>query len=120
MKNCWCSSFPGTPEPGLLASYGWCFAGMLAVLIVQGINRGVVQGRTGKSLGKRFMKISVVRLADGRPAGGWWGLLRVVLEQVAGVIDVVLAFATERRQRLGDMAAKTVVRNDEDVDSLLR
>jgi uncharacterized RDD family membrane protein YckC len=114
------ASFPGTPEPGLLASYGWCFAGLLGALMVQGLNRGVIQGRTGKSLGKRIMKISVVRLADGRPAGAWWGLLRVLLEQLAGVIDVVVAFVTDRRQRLGDMAANTVVLDDEDIDSLLR
>lgn len=100
--------------------FGWMFAGWLLAAGVQVVNRGIVQGRTGKSLGKRLMRLQVVRLADGRPAGVGWGLLRVVLEWLAGVVDVILAFATDRRQRTGDMAAKTVVVNDEDVGRLLR
>ena len=108
------------PDRAPLPNFGWMAVGWLLAVGVQVVNRGIVQGRTGKSVGKRVMHLQVVRLADGRPAGIGWGLLRVLLEWVVGVVDVVLAFATDRRQRTGDMAAKTVVVNDEDVARLLR
>lgn len=103
-----------------LPNFAWMAVGWLLAVGVQVVNRGIVQGRTGKSLGKRVMHLQVVRLADGTPAGIGWGLLRVFLEWVVGIVDVVLAFVTERRQRTGDMAAKTVVVNDEDLGRLLR
>ena len=109
-------------EPGEVPfpNFGWMAFGWLLSVGVQVVNRGIVQGRTGKSLGKRVMHLRVVRLADGQPAGIGWGLLRVLLESVVGIVDVVLAFVTDRRQRTGDMAAKTVVVNDEDVGRVLR
>jgi uncharacterized RDD family membrane protein YckC len=83
---------------------GW-FMSVLAVLL----NRGVAQGLTGRSLGKKIMKVRVVRIADGTPPGLGWGLLRLAIEMIAGWIDIIIAFVTDRHQRLGDMAAKTLV-----------
>lgn len=100
------------PPAGLvLYAIGW-----LLCLLCLVVNRGIVQGITGKSLGKKVMKLRVVHVDDGRPLGFWWGILRVAIEVFAGVIDVILAFVVEKRQRVGDMAASTMVLNDEDVE----
>lgn len=79
------------------------------------VNRGLVQGATGRSLGKRIMKVRLVRIEDGRPPGPWWGLLRAALEYFVGIVDLVLVFVLPKHQRVGDMAAKTVVLTDEQV-----
>lgn len=92
-----------TPRIGLL------LASMLAPFVLAIANRGVAQGLTGKSLGKHMMRVKVVRVADGAAPGLGWGLLRMLLESATGWIDVVCALVTDRRQRLGDLAAKTVV-----------
>jgi uncharacterized RDD family membrane protein YckC len=64
----------------------------------------------GQTLGKKLMKLRVVR-ADGRPAGmreiGVRTILRVIDNYLVGLI---VMFATgERRQRIGDLAAGTIV-----------
>jgi uncharacterized RDD family membrane protein YckC len=100
--------------------FGWILFGWSLAMLATVVNRGIVQGLTGRSLGKRIMHLRLVRLDDGGVAGLWWGLLRVVLETLVGIIDVVLAFVTDRRQRTGDMAAKTVVMNDEDYAAWFR
>jgi uncharacterized RDD family membrane protein YckC len=91
---------------------GVFFLGWFANVVLLVLNRGVAQGLTGKSLGKWIMKVRVVRIEDGSNPGLGWGLLRALLESVVGVIDVVLAFVTDRHQRVGDMAAKTMVVDD--------
>ena len=85
------------------------FLGWLFTLLVTVVNRGVVQGLTGRSLGKAIMKVRVVRIADGTPPGLGWGLLRMLIEMVAGWIDIIVAFVNDRHQRLGDLAGKTIV-----------
>jgi uncharacterized RDD family membrane protein YckC len=99
--------------------FGLYLSGYGIVMATQVINRGIMQGRTGKSLGKHVTKIRVVRIEDGEPSGVWWSLLRLVVEMFAGIIDIVFGFATERRQRVGDLAGKTIVINDEDRERLL-
>jgi uncharacterized RDD family membrane protein YckC len=64
----------------------------------------------GQTLGKRLMKLRVVR-ADGRPAGmreiGVRTILRVIDNYLVGLI--VMLATGERRQRIGDLAAGTIV-----------
>ena len=64
----------------------------------------------GQTIGKRLMKLRVVR-ADGRPAGmrevGVRTILRVVDNYLVGLI--VMLATGERRQRIGDLAAGTIV-----------
>jgi hypothetical protein len=64
----------------------------------------------GQTVGKRLMKLRVVR-ADGRPAGmrevGVRTILRVVDNYLVGLI--VMLATGERRQRVGDLAAGTIV-----------
>ena len=92
--------------------FGLLFLSWLLNLGFQVLNRGVVQGLTGKSLGKLIMKVRVVRIEDGGNPGLGWGLLRILIETVAGLVDVVVAFVNDRHQRLGDLAGKTMVVED--------
>src|SRR5918996_2818799 len=64
----------------------------------------------GQTLGKKLMRLRVVR-ADGRPAGmreiGVRTILRVIDNYLVGLI--VMLATGERRQRIGDLAAGTIV-----------
>jgi hypothetical protein len=67
----------------------------------------------GQTLGKRLLKLRVVR-ADGRPAGireiAVRTVLRVVDMQFAYLVGLIVMLATgERRGRLGDLAAGTMI-----------
>jgi uncharacterized RDD family membrane protein YckC len=67
----------------------------------------------GQTVGKKVMKLRVV-LADGRPAGMREIAMRTVLRVVDGVggyiVGLIVMLATgQRRQRLGDLAAGTIV-----------
>ena len=64
----------------------------------------------GQTLGKRLMKLRVVR-ADGRPAGMGEIAVRTILRVVDNyLVGLIVMLATgERRQRVGDLAAGTIV-----------
>ena len=67
----------------------------------------------GQTVGKKLLKLRVVR-ADGRPAGMREIMVRTVLRVVDGVggyiVGLIVMLATgQRRQRLGDLAAGTIV-----------
>ena len=67
----------------------------------------------GQTVGKRLMKLRVV-LADGRPAGLPEIAVRTVLRIIDGIggyiVGLIVMLATgQRRQRLGDLAAGTIV-----------
>jgi len=67
----------------------------------------------GQTLGKKLLKLRVVR-ADGRPAGMAEIAVRTVLRVIDGVggyiVGLIVMLATgQRRQRLGDLAAGTIV-----------
>ena len=67
----------------------------------------------GQTVGKKLMKLRVVR-ADGRPAGMREIAVRTILRVVDGVglyiVGLIVMLATgERRQRIGDLAAGTMV-----------
>jgi hypothetical protein len=67
----------------------------------------------GQTVGKKLMKLRVV-LADGRPAGMREIAVRTVLRVIDGIggyiVGLIVMLATgQRRQRLGDLAAGTMI-----------
>src|SRR3954451_3187024 len=67
----------------------------------------------GQTVGKKLMKLRVVR-ADGRPAGMREIAVRTILRVVDGIgmyiVGLIVMLVTgERRQRIGDLAASTMV-----------
>jgi uncharacterized RDD family membrane protein YckC len=67
----------------------------------------------GQTVGKKLLKLRVVR-ADGRPAGMGEIAVRTILRVLDGVggyiVALIVMLATgQRRQRLGDLAAGTIV-----------
>ena len=67
----------------------------------------------GQTVGKKLMKLRVV-LADGRPAGMREIAVRTVLRVIDGIgayiVGLIVMLVTgQRRQRLGDLAAGTMV-----------
>jgi uncharacterized RDD family membrane protein YckC len=76
----------------------------------------VMEGRFGQTLGKMVTGIRVVDESAGGVPGYGPAAIRTVLRLVDGLFGYLVAFiavlSTQRRQRLGDMAAHTlVVRN---------
>jgi uncharacterized RDD family membrane protein YckC len=73
----------------------------------------VSEAMWAQTIGKRVMKLRVVRV-NGSAAGAGPTFIRTLLRAIDGlffyVVGLIVIFATgERRQRLGDMAAKTKV-----------
>jgi uncharacterized RDD family membrane protein YckC len=75
----------------------------------------VMQGLTGKTLGKAAMGIQVVN-AEGRPPGIGRAALRSILFIVDGfpylipnLVGFIVALSSQRNQRVGDLAASTFV-----------
>ena len=62
----------------------------------------------GQSLGKRWVGIRVVSIYTGTPCSFWQSFVRNILQSLLGPIDWIFIFG-ERRQRLGDKAAGTIV-----------
>lgn len=77
------------------------------------LNRIVLEGLTGASVGKAITGLRTVQAASGRACGIGRAILRTlvgVIDQICfGVVGLVLAFSTKGHRRLGDMAAGTLV-----------
>lgn len=73
----------------------------------------LLEGVTGATLGKKLVKIKVVR-ENGSPCGLGPALVRNILRIVDGlpflyIIGAILVSRSDKKQRLGDRLAKTVV-----------
>lgn len=85
--------------------------GILLLATLALVYRVPSEARTGQTIGKTLMGISVYGPNGGVP--GWW---RAAVRNVIGVllplwpIDTVLLLRNSRRQRLGDLLAETTVR----------
>ena len=89
------------------------FPAMLLPILVQLGYVVLTEGRTGQSLGKRAVGIRVVKV-DGRPIA-WhdavvrWVCLVVDNQPTLGVLGLVLVSTRPLKQRVGDLAAGTIV-----------
>jgi uncharacterized RDD family membrane protein YckC len=64
----------------------------------------------GQSYGKRVVHTAVVDATTGEPCTFWQSFLRNLLLSLLGLIDWIFIFG-QKRQRLGDKAAGTIVIN---------
>lgn len=67
----------------------------------------------GQSIGKKALRLKVVRLDGGQPTlGGYllrWLLRPIDIDLSSGLVGVISILATQNAQRLGDLAAGTTV-----------
>jgi len=93
--------------------WGW-FGGMFAVqFLLWLIYFTYFEGTSGQTIGKKFAHIRVVK-EDGPRCDFGSALIRSILRIVDSlptlyILGIILIAATDKRQRLGDMLAKTVV-----------
>ncbi len=73
----------------------------------------LMEGLIGQTVGKMLVGIRVIGEATGRPPGISGAILRTLLRLVDGLFGYLLGYlvvlASPKRQRLGDMAAHTLV-----------
>ncbi len=72
----------------------------------------VLEGYMGQTLGKKLLKIKVVK-EDGKACGFGPAFIRTILRiidaQFLYIVGMILISRSEKKQRLGDRMAKTVV-----------
>lgn len=69
----------------------------------------VMEARWGQTVGKMLCGIQVIREDTGRPPGFGGAAIRTVLRVGSYLLAFVVVLASPRNQRLGDMAARTLV-----------
>src|SRR5260370_24328080 len=85
--------------------------GLLLLAVIALAYRVPIEARSGQTIGKTLMGISVYGPDERVP--GWW---RAAVRNLMGVlfplwpIDAVLLLRSRRRQRLGDLITRTSVR----------
>ncbi len=91
-------------------------AGLFAAVISVALYLGyyvLMEGYLGQTLGKMLLGIKVVREDDGGVPGVKAAAIRTVLRIVDGLFSYLVGFiavlASAKNQRLGDMAAHTLV-----------
>ncbi len=86
--------------------------GLLIAIGIQAWNRWVRQGRTGQSLGKQALGITLVRMGDGRPVGALMAFVRDLCHFFDGIlcyIGYLWPLWDARRQTFADKIVSTVV-----------
>jgi uncharacterized RDD family membrane protein YckC len=94
-------------------SWGW-FGGMFGIqFLLWLIYFTYFEGTSGQTFGKRFAHIRVIK-EDGSRCDYGSALIRSLLRIIDSlpaiyILGIILIAATEKKQRLGDMLAKTLV-----------
>lgn len=92
--------------------FGFFGAVLVAYLLV--LHMVVLEGMTGATLGKRAAGLQVMRESTGAPPGVGRSAVRLgalaTIDSQCGVLGLIVAAATPKRQRVGDLLARTVVR----------
>lgn len=105
----------GMPWGGPMLGFGWgWYGGMFGIqFLLWVIYFTYFEGTSGQTIGKKITNIRVVK-GDGSACDFGSALLRNILRIVDHLpflylLGIVLIAATERRQRLGDMLANTIL-----------
>ena len=96
------------PQPEGMTWLAMAPTGVTIVLFL--LHTGISEAVMGQSLGKRLLRVRVVD-AEGHHPAAWRIALRGVLKTIDLLlwIALIVAILTPARQRLGDLAARTVV-----------
>lgn len=103
------------PDPGESATVDAVVnaIAILAAIVLIFVVFGLMQSRTGQTLGKKLFKIEVVWEEDGKPPSLGRALLRTLLLLVDGMffglVALLAVLMSDKNRRLGDMAARTLV-----------
>jgi uncharacterized RDD family membrane protein YckC/ribosomal protein L40E len=85
----------------------------LVVLIIYFLYYTLLEGHYGQTVGKMAVKIRVVKETDNSPIDYGEAAVRTVLRVIDGLffylIGAILVWSSEKKQRLGDRVAQTVV-----------
>jgi uncharacterized RDD family membrane protein YckC len=99
----------GVTEEGFLLR-GVPFFIWLAIALAYYI---VMEARSGATLGKRVMKLKVVKLEGGAPLDWQASIARNILRLIDGLffylVGAIVVWISDKKQRLGDKVAGTVV-----------
>ena len=95
----------------LYGSAAWPFIGAWGLIVL--LYFVVLEGTMGATVGKKVAKIRVVQ-EDGKPCGIVPSLIRNILRIIDElpllyIIGIILVSRSDKKQRLGDKIAKTVV-----------
>ena len=89
------------------------FNGSVGLTVVVLLYYTLLDGLTGRTVGKFITGIRVVDAGTGRAPGLLSALVRTLLRLIDGIFAYLVGFLivinSDRRRRLGDMAAKTLV-----------
>jgi uncharacterized RDD family membrane protein YckC len=104
----------GQPEPASISITGGCIFFVAAVLLVP-----VSEGLTGRTIGKRIMRLRVVNI-DFSPVTLSASFIRHVMDVIDwssfGLVAFLVAYANKYHRRIGDFFAMTmVVKADEEL-----
>ncbi|MGA7075634.1 MAG: RDD family protein [Halobacteriota archaeon] len=86
---------------------------VLIVLVIYFLYFTLLEGHGGQTVGKKAVKIRVVREADGSPIDYGEAAVRTLLRIIDGLfaylIGAILIWSSDKKQRLGDRVAHTIV-----------
>jgi len=104
-----------TAPAWMMGGWGWgWFGGMFGIqFLLWLIYFTYFEGTSGQTLGKKFAHVKVVK-EDGSSCDFGSALVRSILRIIDSlpaiyILGIILIAATDKRQRLGDMLAKTIV-----------
>ena len=102
----------GTNSDGSMGTYQSVSQG-LTYLVAVLLYFTLLEGYLGQTVGKMLLGIKVIREDNGEVPGLGTAALRTILRLVDGIFGYLVGFiavmASSKRQRLGDMAAHTLV-----------
>jgi uncharacterized RDD family membrane protein YckC len=106
-------SMVGMQRWGSMSPWAWMWMPWMWVLSLIPLSYYIYfEGTSGQTIGKKVMNIRVVK-ADGSPCDFVSAFLRNILRfidsLVIGLVGIIVIAVTEKRQRIGDIVAGTVV-----------